>query len=222
MFETQLIARDTQGSLVAVRANVDGALLSALDTFDVTLDTDLDSLNGTTIATNSGVAGAGTMRVVHVSDVAVSTQVQGIARTTNPTAVSDGADVRGSFDKVGRQITVPYQVRELVSTAYTSLTNGTEATLLASPAGAFSDLYMITMTNISTAALGTATAANIDVRSATGGGILFSATIPDDDTRSFKFNPPIPQNVAADTWTVDMNDITGTTVQISALFVQNV
>ena len=78
MKDAQIWALDIQGSLQAVRANPDGALLSALDVSDITLDTDLDSLNGTTIAVGSGVANAGTLRVIQaldaVSSINVSTQ----------------------------------------------------------------------------------------------------------------------------------------------------
>ena len=213
--------------MVAVRANPDGALLSALDSFDVTIDTDLDSLNGTTIGANSGVANAGTLRVTQALDISSSVQIQGIARTTNPAAVADAADVRASFDKLGRMLTVPYQIRELVSTARVVLTGGaggnTETTLLASGAGAFSDLFQITAVNTSTATLGSGTSVQLDIRSETGAGVVHSMMINDDDMRVITFNPPLPQNTAAATWTVQTpNDIsTGTAIIVSATFVQN-
>ena len=58
-------------------------------------------------------------------------EVKGVARQTNPAAVADAAVVTASFDDLGRQVITPYQVRDLVSTAFVALANGTETTLLA-------------------------------------------------------------------------------------------
>ncbi len=146
----------------------------------------------------------------------------GVARTTNPTAVADGAAVSASFDKVGRQLVVPFQMRELVRTAYVALSNGTETTLLAGSAGEFFDLVSITCANTSAAALGASTDVDIDIRDATGGGVVASIVVQDQDTKTISFPVPVPQNTAATTWTVDMDDVTGTTVNISALFVRNI
>lgn len=146
----------------------------------------------------------------------------GVARTTNPTPVSDGSAVSASYDSLGRQIVTPYQVRDLVRTAYVQLTNGTETTLLAGVAGAFFDLVSVTCANASSAALGALTDVNIDFRDATGGGVVASIVVQDQDTKAISFPVPIPQNTAAATWTAKMDDVTGTTVNVTALFIRNV
>lgn len=81
MKDVQLFAFDPWNSLVPVRVNPEGDILAALDVSDITVDTDLDSLNGTTIATNSGVSNAGTLRVVHAVDVVSSTDARQMGGT---------------------------------------------------------------------------------------------------------------------------------------------
>lgn len=139
------------------------------------------------------------------------------ARTTNPTAKSDGADVRPKADKLGRALTRPIQVRDLTKTAYVSVSNGTETTLLAATAGAFNDLIMITATNNSTAAT------QLDIRCTTAGNIIHTMLLP-ASTGPVGFSPsvPWPQDATGNNWTIDMPDQTGTTVYVSALFSQEI
>lgn len=136
------------------------------------------------------------------------------ARTTLPTAVSDGTDVRMIGDKYGRQIIRPVQVRDLTVSAYASFTTGTEATLLSATAGKMYDLIYILASNNSTVAVG------VDVRGVTAGNILMHLEIPANGVVGVSTPVPIPQT-SSDTgnaWTVDLPDITGTTVYVSALF----
>ena len=170
-----------------------------------------------------GKDSTGVIRVIRTdASGRMSAGASGIARTTNPTAVADGADVSASFDSLGRQLVTPYQVRDLVRTAYVQLTNGTETTLLAGAAGAFFDLVSVTCANTSSAALGALTDVDIDFRDATGGGVVASIVVQDQDTQTINFPVPIPQNTAAATWTAKMDDVTGTTVNVTALFIRNV
>jgi len=324
MKDIQIWAYDTQGSLQAVRSNPDGILLSALDVSDITLDTDLDldSLNGNTIATNSGVVNDGTLRVTIATDVGTSVNISGfsstiganiinsdgatidlrdrnwtitetvpistgntlevkqlsgsvdsinvlqlngntinagagtvgtgtqrmvmgsdsttmvvgnvnsdaaddetppikiggIARTANPTAVAAGDRVSATFDDVGRQVVGLYQVRDLTTTAYATLNTNTETNLLAGAASTFHDLVYIMGANTSSGAV------SFDVRDATGGGVIATINCAAEATAGMAPIVPIPQNVVADTWTVDFNDtdISNTTVYVSALFIKNV
>ena len=151
-----------------------------------------------------------------VSGSAFSTEVSGVARTTNPTAASDAASVKASYDDLGRQVITPYQVRDLVSTAYLSLTTGTETTLLSAVAGVFLDCVQIVCANQSDAAV------DVDFRSVTGGNVEFSITVPADATAGFVPSIPWPQGNTGNNWTADIADITGTTVNINALFVRNI
>lgn len=143
-------------------------------------------------------------------------QMGGIARTANPTAVSGNDVVKATFDDLGRQLVRPVQVRDLIQTARATLTNGTETTLLAGSSGVFNDLIYVMAANNSDAAV------SVDFRAATGANIQFTIQIPASGTAGVSLPVPIPQDVAADTWTADMSDITGTTVSISALFSKEV
>lgn len=138
----------------------------------------------------------------------------GIARQANPTAVSAGDTVSFTADDLGRQLVRPVQVRDLIVTAYASLTNGTETTLLSASAGYFHDLIYIMGANSSDVAV------TVDIRPVTAGNVIMSLQIPASGTAGVSLPVPIPQ-MGVDTgnnWTADMNDITGTTVYVSALF----
>ena len=138
------------------------------------------------------------------------------SRQANPTAIANDW-VAPAADDLGRIVTRPVQVRDLIKTAYVALANGTETTLLATTAGTFNDLIMITATNNSTAAT------QLDIRDATGGNIVHTMYLP-ASTGPVGFAPavPYPQGNQGNNWTVDMPDITGTTVYITALFTNEV
>jgi hypothetical protein len=164
-----------------------------------------------TIAVGSVVADA-------VDDGSAPVQHGGIARTANPTAVSGNDVVKATFDDLGRQVTRPVQVRDLMATAYATLTNGTETTLLAASAGSFHDLVYIMGANNSDAAV------TVDIRPVTSGNIVMTLGIPAYGTAGVACPVPYPQS-ASDTgnnWTADMGDITGTTVYLSGLFTREV
>ena len=150
----------------------------------------------------------------------MSTKVEitasGIARTANPTAILDGGRTTASYDDLGRLITTPYQVRDLITTAYVALSNGTETALLAGAASTLHDLVYIMGANQSDAAV------DIDIRSGTAGTVIMSLTIPADSTAGVAPVIPIPQAEAAQAWTVDMGDFSGTIVNMTALFIKNV
>ena len=143
-------------------------------------------------------------------------KIGGIARQANPTAVAALDRVDATFDDLGRQVITPYQVRDLITTAYLALATGTETALLAGAASTFHDLVYVMGSNQSDAAV------DVDFRSGTGGSVVFSLTIPADATAGVALPVPIPQTEVAQAWTADMADITGTTVNISALFIKNI
>lgn len=147
-----------------------------------------------------------------VDDASAPVKTGGIARTANPTAVAGGDTVSFSADDIGRQINRPIQVRDLLQTAYVQLTNGTETTLLAGVASTFHDLVYIMGANASDAAV------TVDIRAGTANGVVATLNIPASATQGVSMSVPIPQDVAANAWTADMGDVTGTTVSISALF----
>ena len=225
---------------VTFSANV-ATLTSITDTVTVNqvsgsvVSTNVLQIAGTDTAVNAGVANAGTLRVVHVTDSALSAiatgdvasdgvdagspvKVGGQARQTNPTAVADADRVNFIADDLGRQVVTPYQVRDLVATAYLTVSTGVETVLLAGAASTLRDLVHVICANTSDAAV------DLDFRSGTAGSVVFSVTVPADATSGFVPVVPIPQTEAAQAWTVDNagSDVSGTTVNISALFINNV
>lgn len=147
-----------------------------------------------------------------VDDGSAPVKGGGIARTTQPAAVADGDIVTSTHDKLGRQVTRNTQVRNLISTAYVSLTNGTETTLLAGVAGSYLDLMYLLGTNSSDVAV------TVDVRAVTSGNIQTSLRIPANGTAGVALSTPIPQDETGNNWTVDGPDETGRTITVSALF----
>lgn len=136
------------------------------------------------------------------------------ARQTNPTAASDTAQAIAISDDVGRQVNWPYQVRDLAQTASVSLTTGTAATLVAAGGtGVFHDLMHISFANNS---------ATASVQLLQDSTVMKTIQVPASNTLSLEFTYPIPQGTANTVWTADMEDITGTTVTIDALFIKNV
>jgi hypothetical protein len=155
-----------------------------------------------------------------VDDGSAPVKGGGIARTANPTAVAGGDIVTMSMDSLGRQLTRPVQVRGLIATAYvakvTGSTFGTETTLLASGSGVYLDLIYVMGTNDSTAAI------KVDLRPSTGGTVCKTIEIPAGGTAGVSLPVPYPAPFVDHTWTIDLPDVTGTNVTISALFSKEV
>lgn len=140
------------------------------------------------------------------------------ARTTNPTAVSDGADVRPSADKLGRTLVRPIQVREMLTTAYATLSTNTETTLISGVSGTFLDLIWLKFSNTSSGAVA------IDLRDSTTGNIVDTWEIPANSPVGITMPVPYPQGNAGNNWTVDYNDsdLSNTTVYVSGMFSKEV
>ena len=169
------------------------------------------------------VAGSGNS-TISVGDIASGTadtgsapvKVGGIARTANPTAEAAGDRIAFTADDLGRQVVRNIQVRDLIQTAYVSVTNGTETTLRAAVSGAFLDLIMIVGSNNSDAAV------SVDIRPVTAGSIINTLRIPANSTAGWTPPVPWPQSEQGNNWTVDGPDETGRTLTFSALFSQEV
>lgn len=142
-------------------------------------------------------------------------KIGGVGRTTNPTPVEDKDRVSASYDDVGRQLVVPHQVRDLVATAYVQITSGTPVTLLAGDADFFHDLVEVSFATNSTVAV-----TNVALKD--DGTTVRVVDIPVNDTVTLKFPVPVPQNAKGGNWTIDMEDVTGTTLDVGALFIKNV
>lgn len=227
------------------------AIQTAVEIMDDWDETDRAKVNLITsqagIAADEGEADGRTVRVVHAGDVGVTVaaseltaiqtavqimddwdavhdsaavsdgpQIMAEARTTNPTAVDNGDAVRPRADDLGRLVTRPHQARDLMATAYVSLSNGTETTLLSGAASTLHDLIYVTCANQSDAAT------YVDFRCGTAGSVVLTVEIPAEATAGVALPSPIPMPEVAQAWTVDMPDITGTTIDISALFSKEV
>jgi hypothetical protein len=143
-------------------------------------------------------------------------RIGGVVSQTNPTAIADGNIGNFRMDDLGRQITRPVQVRDLIATAYVSVTNGTETTLRAGVAGAYLDCIMLVGSNASDAAV------SVDIRAVTGGNIVHTLRIPANGTAGWAPQVPWPQDEMGNNWTVDGPDETGRTLTFSALFSKEV
>ena len=145
----------------------------------------------------------------------VDIETGGIARQSNPTPRLDGERVKPFFDDVGRQVFVMAQVRDLVQTAYVQITSGTPVVLAAGNSGYFLDLVEISFATNSTVAT-----TNIILKD--DGTTVRGVDIPVDDTVQLKFDVPVPQGAKGGDWVVDMEDVTGTTLDVSATFIRNI
>ena len=208
----------------------------ATDTVASTYITGFAGTSAANIVDSSGVAYSGTnpLPVTVVTDQTATTvvvgdipsgtvdtgsapnKIGGIVRTANPTAEVDGDRVSASFDDVGRQVIRSHQVRDLMKTAYVTLSTGSETTLLGAVSGAFLDLIYIMGANTSSAAV------QVDIRATTGGNVVATLYIPGNSTAGVALPVAWPQDNQGNNWTVDMGDITGSNVLISALFSQEV
>ena len=162
--------------------------------------------------------GPTSLDVQQVSGANWSSEVSGVARTTNPTAVADTAAVKSSHDDLGRQVITPYQVRDLLTTAYVTTTTGVETTLGSAVAGVLLDCVQIVCSNESGAAV------DVDFRAVTGGNVEFSLSVPANATSGFIPVVPWPQGNTGNNWTMDVSgsDVSNTTVNVAALFIRNV
>lgn len=140
----------------------------------------------------------------------------GIARQTNPTAFADGDRSNISTDDVGRQLTRPIQVRDLLATAYTTISTGTETTILTAGAATYLDCIWMAFANSSNASQ------QIDIRAVSGGNIIHTAVIPANGTIGWAPPVPWPQDATGNAWTADGADVTNSSVFITSLFSKEV
>lgn len=138
----------------------------------------------------------------------------GTARTSNPTAATSGDPVAAFYDDLGRQITRPYQARDLIYSATATLTTGTAATLFTGVSTFFADLKQLTCANNSTAS------ATITISDEST--VVRTIQVPASSTLHLNFDPPLPQSATGTNWSADMEDITGTTVTVYAEFLREV
>lgn len=169
---------------------------------------------------------SGNLQIETAGDVAADAadsgnpiKVGGIARTTNPTAVADGDRVSATFDDLGRQVTWPFQVRDLLVTANATLTRGTETAVTTAVASTLVDIVTITGANTSSIAQ------NISIRTGTGGTVVDQLTIPVTSTVSKTYSVPLLMSEAAQVWTAQnttQSDLSDSPVSITMVGMKNI
>jgi hypothetical protein len=143
-------------------------------------------------------------------------KIGGVARTSNPTAVTNGQRVNASFDKLGKLVAVG-AIRDLKGVQKTSITTASETTVVtAGTAGVFNDVYAIVVTNKS------ATGVSVDFKDATAGTTRMTLYAPATDTRGFTVpvDSAMVQAVAANNWTATASGAVSS-LEITMLYVSN-
>lgn len=105
-----------------------------------------------------------------------------------------------------------FRVRGSLKTGYVSISNGTEATLLAGTSDKYHDLLQISLSNTS--------AGVIDATLKDDGTTVQIFTLAANQTYNFNFQKPIPSNDKNRAWTVDLPDDNNSSVTVQALFVE--
>ena len=118
----------------------------------------------------------------------------------------------------GIQITQPYEVSGAFVSATATLANGTATSLITGDADYYLDLVEIMFSSTSTVALGTA---NFSITLINDGETYRTFAMGEgQDVVQCTFPAPLRQNVKNTPWNIDMDDVTGTSVNVAATFVK--
>lgn len=175
--------------------------------------------NGTAVVTDpSGVTSpvkGGTASGASLANAPVTTG--GLAKTANPTAVTDGQVVNQLHDKLGKQVVVG-ALRDLKGVQQTTITSSTsETTIVTAVASTFLDLYGLIITNTS------ATVTKVTIKDSTAGTTRAVIEVPATETRGFMLSPDagINQATVNNNWTATCGTSVAS-VEITALYVKNI
>lgn len=187
---------DGSGNLLTSTTN---ALDVNLKTSSITLPVSLTSttITGTVAVTESGTWNVGSSSATGSAVPANAFYEAGIAKTSLPTAASDGNLTGTMVDKFGRQVVLTNSIRDLVNpiTQLTLTSTTTETSLIAAVASTFNDIVSLVVINTS------ATATQVDFRDSTAGTIRLSLYVPAGDTRGIALPTPLPQAAVNTAWT---------------------
>lgn len=224
-------------SIVNVSANVPASVLNTVDVSSRQIDVSahgivsaaghvLVSADGHALVSADGhvlVSGDGSFVVVgnvasDAADAGNPVKIGGIVTVSaNPASAASGDRVNASFDKVGRQIVVPQQPRELVVQAVATVETAANRTILGSGgAGIFRDITYLSVTNEAATAMtvylydGSAGAAAKGIWAIAAGGGFVST-----------FQPPFKQSVADRVWSVTINPSVASFQYVNIQVVEN-
>ena len=120
-------------------------------------------------------------------------------------AISNMRDTRNTFKG--------YELRDSLVTAYVQATGGTKVTLLAGDSNFFHDLLEVSFANNSTVVVTNVTLSD-------DGTTVRIVDVPVDGTVQIVEPVPFPQGAKGGNWQIDIDDITGTNVDVTALFIR--
>lgn len=176
---------------------------------------------GTTVALSASTAAIGS--VIAAGDVANAAsdsgnpvKIGGIAKTANPTAVTDGQRVNALHDKLGKAVVVG-SIRDLKVVQQTTITSSTaETTVVTAVASTFLDVYGVIITNTS------ATVTKVTFKDSTAGTTRFVFEIPATDSRGFMLpeSGAVPQATVNNNWTATCGTSVSA-IEITMLAVKN-
>lgn len=194
----------------------------------------IKEINAVTPLMGNGATGTGSQRVTIANDntgianwgqgatgSAVPSGAQyrgGIAKTSLPSAATDGNLTGTMLDKFGRAVVLNATIRDLMGTQTTTISNTTSETTIvtAGASGVFNDLIMLIVSNTSASSN-----TRIDFRDTTSGTILFSLQSNGGQPPvGFALSSPIPQTSAATNWTAQCSAAT-TDIRVYAVFALN-
>ena len=235
----------TTGQRVDLQATARGALIVATGTdalnvgtvttvTTVSTVTNLAQMNGVALLMGNGATGTGSQRVTLASDntaiagwghgatgsaVPSGAQYKGlIAKTANPSAATDGNLVGATADKLGRQVVVLGNVRDLKGNQVTTITSSTtETTVVTAVASTFLDVYGCIVENTS------ATGSKVTFKDSTAGTTQFEIYVPPTETRGFMLpsSDGFKQTTVNTSWTATCGASVASIV-ITMLYVKNI
>lgn len=144
-------------------------------------------------------------------------KIGGVAKTTVPTAVTDGQRVNATFDKQGKQVVVG-SIRALKGIQTTTITSSTsETTIVTADTTNFVDLYGLLLANTS------ATDCEVTIKDATAGTTRFSIMVPAGRNAGLMLpeSGAAPQAVVNNNWTATCVTSVAS-IKITALTVKNI
>ncbi len=194
----------------------------------------IKEINAVTPLMGNGATGTGSQRVTIASDnspvaglgagatgaaVPANAVYNGlIATTANPSAATAGNTVGAMADKLGRQVVVVGNVRDLKGNQITTITASTsETTVVTAVASTFLDVYGCIVANSS------ATAANVSFKDSTAGTTQFNVYVPAGETRGFMLpsSDGFKQGTVNNNWTATSSASVSSLI-ISMLYVKNI
>lgn len=231
-----------RGVIMDAAGNTRGANVDASNRLSVTVDAftatnasvNVAQMNGVAVSMGSGTNGTGVQRVTIATDqgalaawgkgataaaVPSGAQYTGfIASTANPSAATAGNMVGGMADKLGRQVVVVGQVRDLKGNQVTTITSSTsETTVVTAVASTFLDVYGCIVVNSS------ATATNVTFKDSTAGTTQFNVYVPAGETRGFMLpsSDGFKQTTVNTNWTATCGTSVASVI-ITMLYVKNI